>query len=321
MRSDEVLVKTSISAISPGTELLVYRGEAPEGLPADEYLAALDSTLEFPLKYGYAAIGEVIKAGVGVDPGWLGKWVFSFQPHQSQFTCRPADLLLLPIGLDPEDAVLLPNMETAVNFLMDGQPLLGEHVAVFGQGIVGLLTTALLSRMALGRLVTFDCYSRRRRLSLDLGAHLSLDPTTPDWKDFITAQSPGENPPADGTDLTYELSGSPTALDQALAVTGFAGRVVVGSWYGRKRVNLDLGGSFHRSRIRLLASQVSTLDPQWNGRWDKARRLRVAWEMIHQIKPSRLITHRLPLVEAADAYSLLDKTPEVAVQVILLHPS
>ena len=59
---------------------------------------------------------------------------------------------------------------------MDGQPIVGERVAVFGQGVVGLLTTALLARIPLSDLVTLDRHPLRRGRSLDLGAHRAVDP-------------------------------------------------------------------------------------------------------------------------------------------------
>jgi threonine dehydrogenase-like Zn-dependent dehydrogenase len=122
-----------------------------------------------------------------------------------------------------------------------------------------------------------------------------------------------------GADLVYELSGVPSALDQAIAVTGFTGRVLVGSWYGQKPAHLDLGGHFHRNRIRLISSQVSTLAPELSGRWTKARRFQVAWEMIRKINPSRFITHRFPITQAHQAYQLLDQDPEGAIQVIFSY--
>jgi threonine dehydrogenase-like Zn-dependent dehydrogenase len=120
--------------------------------------------------------------------------------------------------------------------------------------------------------------------------------------------------------LTYEVSGAPAALNTALARTGYAGRVVIGSWYGSKQAPIDLGGAFHRSRIRLLASQVSTLDPRWLGRWDKARRFAVAWEMLRHLDAGALITHRLPVMQAPEAYRLLDQEPQQALQVLLEYP-
>jgi threonine dehydrogenase-like Zn-dependent dehydrogenase len=122
-----------------------------------------------------------------------------------------------------------------------------------------------------------------------------------------------------GADLTYELSGNPAALDQAIAATGYSGRVVIGSWYGRKPVSLDLGGRFHRSKIRLVASQVSRLAPGLTGRWDTQRRLRTAWTMLRAVRPGQLITHRFPIEHAADAYALLDEHPAEVVQVMLTY--
>ena len=79
----QVLVKTLMSAISPGTELLIYRGEAPQDLVADTSIAALEGTLAFPLKYGYAAVGRVAEVGPEVPASWLEKLVFAFHPHES----------------------------------------------------------------------------------------------------------------------------------------------------------------------------------------------------------------------------------------------
>jgi threonine dehydrogenase-like Zn-dependent dehydrogenase len=314
----QVLVRSIISAISPGTELLIYRGLAPRDLAKDETIATLGGDFSFPLKYGYAVVGQVMEVGRGVAPGWEDRLVFAFHPHESHFLATPDELLVLPAGLTPEDAVFFPNMETAVTFLLDGQPLMGEQVAIFGQGIVGLLLTALLSRWPLSSLVTLDLFPRRRLLSEDLGAHVSLDPSAPDAPARLSACLQG-NGPYPGADLCYEISGNPAALDQAIAATGFSGRVVIGSWYGLKRTDLNLGGRFHRSRVQLIGSQVSSISPELTGRWNKSRRYHATWEMLEQVKPARFITHRFPLAEAAQAYALIDCHPEEVVQVILSY--
>jgi 2-desacetyl-2-hydroxyethyl bacteriochlorophyllide A dehydrogenase len=312
----QLLVQTIISAISPGTELLIYRGLAPADLAKDEAIASLAGDFSFPLKYGYAVVGQVIEVGRGVAPGWEGQLVFSFHPHESHFLATPDELLRLPDYLTPEAGVFFPNMETAVTFLLDGQPLLGEQVVVFGQGIVGLLLTALLSRWPLSSLVTLDLYPKRRLLSEELGADVSLDPSAADAPERLSSYLQGTGP-YPGADLCYEISGNPAALDQAIAATGFSGRVVIGSWYGLRRSDLNLGGRFHRSRVRLISSQVSSIAPELTGRWNNTRRYHVTWQMLAQVQPARFITHRFPIDQAAQAYELLDCHPEDAIQVIL----
>ena len=314
---NEVIVKTAFSAISAGTELLVYRGQAPADLVRDTRLEALSGTFSFPLKYGYAAVGEVVSLGPGVDLHWEGKRVFSFQPHQSCFAAPVSDLIPVPPTMELLDAVFLANMETAVTLVLDGRPALGEQVAVFGQGVVGLLVTALLARIPLARLLTFDRQEARRRTSEQIGAHRSADPARHSVEEMISfLQGSGDYR---GADLTYELSGSPEALDQAMAVTGFNGRVVIGSWYGTKEVRTHPGRTFHRSRMQLISSQVSTIDPALSGRWTKPRVLELARRFLEEIRPSELITHTFPFAEAEKAYELLDRNPGDCLQVILAY--
>lgn len=316
----QVLVQTLVSAISSGTELLVYRGLFPDNLAVDETISALAGHFAYPLKYGYSVVGKVVDTGPGVDRSWLDRTVFAFHPHESHFPASLDSLLLVPAGISIETAALLPNAETAVNFLLDGQPLIGERVVVFGQGIVGLLTTALLACFPLDSLVCVDRFALRRAASEDMGAHASFNPDSVDFLDELRAQLlKGQS--YVGADLVYELSGHAATLDQAIVITGFNGRIVVGSWYGQKRASLDLGGYFHRSRIRLISSQVSTMTPELSGRWNKSRRLDVAWKVLRQIDTQRLITHRFPHLEAPDAYALLDRSPEQTIQVLLTYGS
>lgn len=314
----QVLVQTLVSAISPGTELLIYRGLAPPDLARDDTIAALAGNFSFPLKYGYSLVGRVVELGSGVAPGWEQRLVFAFHPHESHFLANPDELLPLPNSLTPEEAVFFPNLETAITLLMDGRPMIGEQVAVFGQGIVGLLLTSLLSRWPLSALVTLDLHPRRRLLSEELGAIVSLDSGEPDAMERLKAYLQGTGPYA-GADLTYELTGNPEALDQAIAATGFSGRVVIGSWYGVKKSILNLGGRFHRSRIRLISSQVSTIAPELTGRWDNSRRYGLTWRMLEMVKPGRFITHRFPLSQADQAFELIDGNPAEAIQVILTY--
>jgi threonine dehydrogenase-like Zn-dependent dehydrogenase len=287
--------------------MLVYRGQAPAEMAVDATIAALPGSFGFPIKFGYAASGRVVAIGPGVERHWLDRTVFAFNPHESYFVADVAALLPVPDGLAPEAAVFLPNMETAVSMVMDGRPVIGERVAVVGQGVVGLLTTALLAEMSPISLTTVDRYPLRREWSARLGA---TEAASPDeiGSELLAA-----------ADLTYELSGDPRGLDLAIALTGDYGRVVIGSWYGRKRVDLDLGGRFHRAHMRLIGSQVSALAPRWLGRWTKERRLGVAWNMLRRHRPERLITHRLPIERAAEAYHLLAEHPGEAIQIVFTY--
>ena len=171
-------------------------------------------------------------------------------------------------------------METAVNLLLDGAPLIGEKVVILGQGIIGLLTTALLARFPLTTLSTLDTHPLRRSASIGMGASESVAPDDPDAIARLGAV-PGQG---GGADLVYELSGNPAALNTALSLARFSGRVVIGSWYGAKTAELDLGGVFHRGRISIISSQVSRIAPELTGRWQNKRRMDLAWQMLRQVR-------------------------------------
>ena len=167
----ELVVSTIVSAVSAGTELLAYRGQLPADLPVDETLPALQGRVfSYPFRYGYAAVGTVVGVGEGTASSWLSRQVFCFQPHASRFVTAASEAFAVPEGIDPEAAVLLASQETAVNLVLDGEPRLGERVAVLGQGVVGLCTTALLARFPLEALVAIEPAPARAALARKMGA-------------------------------------------------------------------------------------------------------------------------------------------------------
>jgi 2-desacetyl-2-hydroxyethyl bacteriochlorophyllide A dehydrogenase len=313
----DVLVETLCSAISAGTEMLIFQGRFPRDLESDTAISNLRGSFKYPLAYGYANAGIVRKTGKEVDDSWQGRLVFSFQPHTSHYVCPTDSLIPIPSTLAPETACFLPNMETAVNLVQDGAPVLGERVLVLGQGVVGLFTTALLSEFPLEALVIVDRFDLRCQMGMaeceksKASSCALINPGTADFQEQVLSSL------KQGADLAFELSGNPSALNDAIKLTRFSGRVVIGSWYGEKPAEIDLGSTFHRSRIKLISSQVSTVSPELSGRWDKQRRFDVAWKSLGRIQPEKWITHRFAIDRAADAYHLLEEYPQEALQVIL----
>jgi 2-desacetyl-2-hydroxyethyl bacteriochlorophyllide A dehydrogenase len=321
LTADSLLVKTKYSAISAGTELLVYRGELPTDISLDPTLAALQNASHYPLRYGYACVGTVIAVGNAVPNEFLGKHLFAFQPHADYFQTRIGEFQILPEDVTPEAALFLANMETAVNLVLDGAPLIGEKVAVLGQGIVGLLTTALLQQFPLAALLTLDYHSSRRSAAQALGVTASFDPSDPEQiKQLKQLLGADENDSQQfGADLIYEVSGAPNAVNLAIDICRYSGRIILGSWYGNKTAQLSLGGKAHRNHLKILSSQVSLIAPELSGRWDKQRRFELAWQQIKQIEPERWISHRVPFKDAETIYQQLDQQPDGVLQAILTY--
>ena len=105
--------------------MLVFKGQFPRQMTVDTTIKCLTDRFEYPLIYGYSCVGRVTAVGSRTDPTWIGQRVFAFHPHESHFTIHPQELIPLSDSVPDEDAVFLHSMETAVNLIMDGRPVIG----------------------------------------------------------------------------------------------------------------------------------------------------------------------------------------------------
>jgi 2-desacetyl-2-hydroxyethyl bacteriochlorophyllide A dehydrogenase len=301
-----ILVATEWSGISSGTELLAYRGEVDPDLPLDETLGALAGTFSYPFRYGYSAVGRVVRPAT---PFQEGQRVFAFHPHQDRFVADAREVV--PVDdLDPRAATLYPMVETALQVSLDAAPRLGETVVVVGLGAVGILVAALLTRT--GAVVLGSEPEPARRAAAGAFGVRALDPD--DVSEAVAAETSGR-----GTDLVVEASGNPGALASSLGLLAHEGTALVCSWYGTKPVSLPLGAEFHRRRLALRSTQVSTLPAALTARWDRRRRAELAWRLASGLPLSVLATHAFPFEQAAEAYACADRKDDGLIHAALRY--
>ena len=270
-----------------------------------------DESMKYPLSYGYSLVGVVTRCGdeVADAQDLIGKIVFTFSPHSTNAIVDRDAVQIVPDGISPEDAIFLPSVETALSIVHDAHVRVGEKVAIYGQGLIGLLVNAILSQQQIpsvsgqfGTVTVFDTISDRLAMASVMGASQALMP--------MDASSAGPY------DVSIEVSGNFRALQSAIDFTRNGGRVIVGSWYGNADVNLKLGIDFHRSHKTIKTSQVSTIPADLSTLWSKDRRFSLTWELVRMLRPSRLITKSVTLDEAQEAYERLEKGLEIAVSFV-----
>jgi threonine dehydrogenase-like Zn-dependent dehydrogenase len=106
--------------------------------------------------------------------------------------------------------------------------------------------------------------------------------------------------------LVVEASGNPAALRAALPLLAHEGTALVASWYGTKEATLPLGAEFHRRRLTIRSTQVSTIPARLGDRWTPERRRRAVAELLGELPLDRLATHTFPFEDAPAAYAALD---------------
>jgi threonine dehydrogenase-like Zn-dependent dehydrogenase len=275
----EVLVRTLCSGISGGTERLVYRGEVPADLAQDDTIDALGGNFSYPFAYGYSCVGEVES----------GRAVFAFHPHQDVFAARADDLIPLP-AIDPASATLFPLVETALQVTLDAGTGYRDRVIVLGSGVLGLLTSLLMQRSGWRPLLA-EPQAWRRAMASSLGA---------------TAAAP-EELAAEKVPLVIDASGNPDAPAMALNMLAHEGTLLIASWFGTKPVVLPLGGAFHRRRLIIRSTQVSTVPARLSGTWTRSRRRRETVELLAELPLAPLCTHVFAFGHAAEAFRAVDE--------------
>jgi threonine dehydrogenase-like Zn-dependent dehydrogenase len=254
----------------------------------------------------------VAELGPGVEGLVAGELVWGTWGHRSSAVVAAdwAAARRLPAGVPPVCGVFARIGAVALNAVLDADIHVGETVAVFGQGVPGLIATQL-ARLNGGTVVAVDGIPRR--LELTRADHV-VDFTRERAPEAIGALTAGR-----GADVSLELGGAYRALQDAIAATAYNSRVVAAGFYQGEGAGLALGEEFHHNRVEVVCSQISGVPPRLDHRWDRDRleRTVLALHGDGRLDLEPLVSHVVAMEEAADAFRLLDEQPEEAVQVVL----
>jgi len=257
--SGDVRVRALYSAISRGTERLVFAGAVPESEFERMRAPFMGGAFPFPVKYGYAMVGRV-ESG----PDRLrDRVVFALHPHQSAFTLAADAVIPVPDQVSASRAVLAANMETALNAVWDAAPGPADHIAVVGAGVVGALVAWLCARIPGTRVTLVDVEPTRAGLARAFGTQFAAPEAAP--RDC---------------DLVVHASGTAAGLATALELAGEEASILELSWYGTQDIAAPFGRSFHSRRLRLVSSQVGRVAPSHRPRWTPSRRLAAAIDLL-----------------------------------------
>jgi threonine dehydrogenase-like Zn-dependent dehydrogenase len=317
----EILVRTEYGAPKHGTELHLYRGDQfADGFHWDDterlVLPGPPARPDFPLALGNIAVGMVTAVGPGVAGVAVGERVAGYGPLREtqrwawNREVRPG-VRRLPPAMSWQAAVCLDPATVALGGVRDGRVRLGDRVAVFGLGAIGLLAVQLARLAGASWVAAIDPLSARRAVALATGADLAIDPAADDAGLAIRLATGHA-----GVDVAIEASGAARGLHHALRGLAFGGTVAVLAVYGEFQGGLNLGHEAHRNRPVLVFPRAESEPHYDHPRWDERRQADTAWDLLAtgRLRCESIVQPVVPFAEVVEAYRAIDERPASSVK-------
>ncbi len=327
LKADEIRAQAVLSGISHGTEMNLYRGTSPFNdrhfdtdlrlfLPGSEHTDYSDYL-------GYEWVGRVTEVGSQIQHLKPGDLIHMPLPHSETHTFVPENVPdwghidVLPPEVTPDNAVFLALAGVALQAVHDAKIKVGDRVAIFGMGVIGLLAVQLARLSGAAWIDAVDLFTVRRNLALSFGANRALDPGACDVGYEIKMASPQR-----GADVAIEVSGHYAALHEAVRSARKSGTVVAAGYYQGGGTPLRLGEEWHHNRITMISSMAVWNNPHRDyPAWDRIRINSTVTDLMAagRLRTDGLITHRIPFTRAHEAYELIDANPAEVVKVVLTY--
>ena len=312
----QVRIKSLFSSVKHGTELRGFRADTPDA--SDRWDGELtlhrrgesagDALLR---KLGNMCLGVVTEVGGEVETLRVDDRVFGHMPIRETHTKAASSVKKAPEGVSAQALMYWDPADCAVGAVRDGPVRLGDRVAVFGLGAIGLMVAQAARICGAKWVAIVDPIERRRDAALRHGADLALDPTEVDAGLEIKQITDKF-----GADIVFETSGSYRAFEDAMRSTCYSGTLVSTAYYHGDQ-GLRLAGEWHRNRINVVSSRACSQplpQPSWDFR-------RIQEESLALLVEGRLEVDDpiVPFARAADAYHEINEHPEHSIKLGIDH--
>ncbi len=297
---DEVLVKTTASLISAGTETTMLTGtlENPGPLAPDP----------FPAYPGYSNVGEVVEVGRSVRGYSPGERVLTMGGHSTHTTLnvggeRPDYIETLPESVSDLTATFGILGSVAIHGFRNISTQIGDSCAVIGQGVVGQLVGQLARIAGCYPVIGVDMFAERLEYSHKSGMNHAVNASSLDTVEAIMDLTEGR-----GVDLGMEATRNPATLKTLLKIAALGGNiVVVGSLPGTVDISLWTELQNKELSIHGIWQPRAPIDGNHYFPWTQRRNRRVVLDLIAdgRLNVDHLITHRPRIEEAAATYEMI----------------
>lgn len=302
----QILIRTTQTLISTGTELTIMSGEFPQGSDWDKYG-------QFPFTAGYSNAGKVVAVGEGVDESWIGVHVTLAAHHAAYVVSRPEGVTRIPGPVEDEAAAFSTIGVIVMNGIRRGTVTWGESVVIYGAGLLGQLA-ARFCRIAGARpVVNVDVVEGRQNLLPE--DVYRINPTKEDPVETVRKLTNDRM-----ADVIYEVTGNPSVLPEEFKVLRRQGRAVILS-SPRGPSTFDFHDLCNAPSYTIIGAHMSSSPPDdvRDMPWSRKRQTELFLELLADatLDVTPLISHRVPYTEGPDAYRMLLEDRSKAMGVVI----
>ncbi|MEA3407547.1 MAG: zinc-binding alcohol dehydrogenase [Chloroflexota bacterium] len=307
LNAHEVRVRAQFAAAKHGTEMAFFKGYAgARGVYDPEYQIFRHEVEQgglYPFHVGNMMVGEVEAVGPDVSRVDVGDRVCAYSSFGETSVVNENACWKMPPGMSWKSAVCLDPADFALGAIRDGHVRVGDAVAVFGLGAIGLMVVQFAKLAGAHPVIGVDPLSNRRGVAEALGVDLTLDPTACDAGLEIKRATE-----ARGVDVAIDYSGAKEAVQQALRGVAYGGNVVLGSFPAPYGPGLDLGAESHINVPNVIFTRACSEPHREYPRWDNDRIYAVCWRLLCEgaITGEPIVQPVVPFDE------LLEEYPRVA---------
>ena len=275
----EIRIRSQFGAMKHGTELAGLAGYAGARGRFDSELQLFmsdDSSASTgdARPIGNMVVGTVVAVGDGVEGFKLGETVTAHAPLREEQTVSGERCWSVPETVSWQSAVCLDPAQFALGAIRDGNVRVGDAVAVFGLGAIGLMAVQIARTAGASTVIGVDLAENRRGAAISCGADVAIDPVKVD-AGLEIKQLTGNR----GVDVAVEYSGATAAMQSALRGVAFGGNVVAGAFPPPYGAGLDFGAEAHLNRPNIVFSRAVSDPNRDHPRWDQRRIFEECWTL------------------------------------------
>ncbi|MBM3234893.1 zinc-binding alcohol dehydrogenase [Candidatus Poribacteria bacterium] len=314
---NQVRFKPAFAAAKHGTELGLYKGlsvDVRQRYDGEWQMFFPEAGRNiFPVGLGNMAVGVVAEVGSSVKKFKPSDRVFCHTNFRQTVTRNEdnADLRHLPEGMSWKAAVCIDPAEFALGAVRDGHVRVGDAVAVFGLGAIGLFIVQFARMQGAEVVFGVDPINLRREVAMKIGADAVFDPNACDASYEIKKATNKR-----GADVNFEVSGNYNALHHAIRSVAFGGNVVAVAVYKEAKGGLELGAEWHINRPHLISSRACSDPNRDHPRWNDSRIIDTCFRFLRdgKLQTADIVQPVVPFKDSVEAYIAISEHPERSIK-------